>query len=75
MRSCRPAPTVALPRYVTHDTERYGPVGFTFAMVSWLFVASLLVVGAAALGAMLDRRARGVEDVPPPEEADCAIRS
>jgi uncharacterized BrkB/YihY/UPF0761 family membrane protein len=60
--------TLALPQYVSHDTERYGLVGFTFAMVSWLFAASLLVVGAAALGAMLDRRARGVEDVPPPRD-------
>jgi len=62
--------TLALPQYVNHDTERYGLVGFTFAMVSWLFAASLLVVGSAALGAMLDRRARGEEDVPPPPEEE-----
>lgn len=62
--------TIALPRYISHDTERYGLIGFTFAIVSYLFAASLLVVGAAALGAMLDRRARGVEDVaaPPDDE-------
>jgi len=63
--------SIALPRYISHDTERYGLIGFTFAVVSYLFAASLLVVGATALGAMLDRRARGVEDVPaPPEETD-----
>lgn len=60
--------TIALPRYITHDTERYGLIGFTFAIVSYLFAASLVVVGAAALGAMLDRRARGVEDVPAPPD-------
>jgi uncharacterized BrkB/YihY/UPF0761 family membrane protein len=60
--------TIALPRYISHDTDRYGLIGFTFAVVSLLFVASLLLVGATALGAMLDRRARGMENVPPPPE-------
>lgn len=60
--------TIALPQYISHDTERYGLIGFTFAIVSYLFAGLLLVVGATALGAMLDRRARGVEDVPPPPE-------
>ena len=60
--------TIAMPAYISHDTERYGLVGFTFAVVSWLFAASLVIVGTAALGAMLDRRARGAEDVPPPPD-------
>ena len=60
--------TIAMPAYISHDTDRYGLVGFTFAIVSWLFAASLLIVGTAALGAMLDRRARGAEDVPPPPD-------
>ncbi len=60
--------TITMPAYISHDTERYGLVGFTFAVVSWLFAASLVIVGTAALGAMLDRRARGAEDVPPPPD-------
>ena len=37
--------TIAMPAYISHDTERYGLVGFTFAVVSWLFAASLVIVG------------------------------
>jgi uncharacterized BrkB/YihY/UPF0761 family membrane protein len=45
-----------MPGYVSRDTDRYGLVGFTFTLVSWLFCLSLAILGAATLGALLDRR-------------------
>jgi hypothetical protein len=46
---------VIMPELVSHNTARYGLVGFTFSLVSWLFSAAVLVVAAAILGALLDR--------------------
>jgi hypothetical protein len=46
---------VIMPGLVSHNTVRYGLIGFTFSLVSWLFSAALLVVAAAILGALLDR--------------------
>jgi hypothetical protein len=46
---------VIMPNLVTQNTVRYGQIGFTFSLVSWLFSAALLVVAAAILGAQLDR--------------------
>jgi hypothetical protein len=45
-----------MPGYVSRDTDRYGLVGFTFTLVSWLFCLSLAILGAATLGALVDRR-------------------
>jgi membrane protein len=47
---------IIMPGLVTRDTDRYGLVGFTFSLVSWLFCLSLIIVGAAAMGALIDRR-------------------
>ncbi len=46
---------VVMPDLVTRNTARYGLIGFTFSLVSWLFSAAVLVVSAAILGALLDR--------------------
>jgi hypothetical protein len=46
---------VVMPELVTHNTARYGLIGFTFSLVSWLFSGAVLVVSAAILGALLDR--------------------
>lgn len=45
-----------MPDLVTHNTARYGLIGLTFSLVSWLFSAAVLVVCAAILGALADRR-------------------
>jgi len=47
-----------MPRLISRNTDRYGLIGLTFSLVSWLFVAALLIVTAAILGAELDRRLR-----------------
>jgi membrane protein len=54
---------VVMPELVTHNTARYGLVGLTFSLVSWLFSGAVLVISAAILGALLDRRA-GAEPRP-----------
>jgi hypothetical protein len=46
---------VIMPELVSHNTVRYGLIGFTFSLVTWLFSAAVLVVAAAILGALLDR--------------------
>jgi hypothetical protein len=45
-----------MPGQVTRNTARYGLIGFTFSLVSWLFAAMLLIVSAAVLGALIARR-------------------
>ncbi len=59
---------ITLPRQMAHNTDRYGLIGFTFSLVSWLFVAAAVVVAAAALGALIDRQRRRVPDVNDKEE-------
>lgn len=49
---------VAMPRLISRNTDRYGLVGLTFSLVSWLFAAALVIVAAAIVGAELDRRLR-----------------
>ena len=45
---------IVMPELVSHNTVRYGLIGFTFSVVSWLFCTALLVVSTAILGAVLD---------------------
>ena len=47
---------VIMPELVSHNTVRYGLIGFTFSLVTWLFSGAVLVVAAAILGALVDRR-------------------
>jgi membrane protein len=49
---------IVMPGLMSRNTDRYGLVGLTFSLVSWLFAAALLIVTAAILGAELDRRLR-----------------
>jgi membrane protein len=49
---------VVMPRLVSHNTDRYGMIGLTFSLVSWLFSTALVIVSATILGAELDRRLR-----------------
>jgi len=47
---------VIMPGLVSSNTERYGLIGFTFSLVTWLFSGAVLVVAAAILGALLHGR-------------------
>jgi membrane protein len=47
---------VYLSRDMTTSAERYGLVGVAFAIVSWLIVASVAVLIAAAIGAVAGER-------------------
>jgi hypothetical protein len=47
---------VIMPDLASHNTVRYGLIGLTFSLVSWLFSGAVLVVAAAILGALVDRR-------------------
>ncbi|MBF6193879.1 hypothetical protein [Nocardia implantans] len=40
---------VLLPRITTNAREHFGPLGLAFTSVSWLFVLSVVIVGAAAI--------------------------
>jgi uncharacterized BrkB/YihY/UPF0761 family membrane protein len=46
---------VVMPGLVTHNTVRYGLIGFAFSLVSWLFAGAVLLVAATILGALLAR--------------------
>jgi membrane protein len=46
---------LVMPGLVTHNTVRYGLIGFAFSLVSWLFAGAVLVVASAILGALLVR--------------------
>jgi membrane protein len=61
---------IVMPGVVSHNTERYGLIGFTFSMVSWLFVAALVVIAAAIVGKLLDEEL--VRAAVPPESGDAA---
>ena len=47
---------VYLPRSATTNVERYGLVGVTFTVLTWLFAFSLVLVTSAAWGAVLSER-------------------
>jgi uncharacterized BrkB/YihY/UPF0761 family membrane protein len=49
--------SIYLPRLIAHDVARYGLIGFTFAIVSWLIVLAVVIVGVAALSGEIDREA------------------
>jgi hypothetical protein len=53
---------IALPRILTHNTERYGLIGFAFSMVSCLFVLAGILIAAAALGSLIDEPSRELDD-------------
>ncbi|WP_040779771.1 hypothetical protein [Nocardia pneumoniae] len=40
---------ILLPRITTNAQEHFGPLGLAFTSVSWLFVMSLVIVGAASI--------------------------
>jgi membrane protein len=40
-----------VPDVASSQAERYGVVGFAFALLTWLFVQSMLIVGSAIVGA------------------------
>jgi membrane protein len=51
---------IVLPRIISHNTERYGYIGFAFSMVSWLFTGTVVIIAAAVLGRLVtaEREAR-----------------
>jgi membrane protein len=64
---------IVMPQLLTHDTVRYGLIGFAFGIVTWLFVLASVLIAAAALGSLidehthegdLDRAATAVETTP-----------
>jgi membrane protein len=61
---------IALPGMLTHSTVRYGLIGFAFTIVSYLFVASAVIIAAAALGSLVDTRQSSV-----PYDAAAATRA
>jgi len=45
-----------MPHVVAHNAERYGLIGVTFALVSWLIIIGIAIVGGAVLAAELAGR-------------------
>jgi hypothetical protein len=61
---------IVMPGMLSHNTERYGLIGFTFSLVTWLFAAALVVIASAVLGRLLDEERRGPGvGLPQPVEA------
>jgi membrane protein len=61
-----------LPSILERQTSRYGVIGVSLAIVTWLLVASGITVGVGIVGARIARAAgwlRVEEDEQPPEEA------
>lgn len=50
---------VYLPRSTTSNVERYGLVGVTFTILTWLFAFSLTLIASAAIGAVVSERRSG----------------
>ena len=55
-----------VPHLIEANTERYGVIGASFALVSWLVVASYLIVVSAVIGAELGSRSRWFTTAPRP---------
>jgi membrane protein len=55
-----------MPQLVATDAERYGLIGVTFALVSWLIVIALAVVAGAVVSAELGWRAHPLRAIPAP---------
>jgi membrane protein len=47
------ASAIYMPRTLESAADRFGFIGVAFSLVSWLFVAALVLVSAAALGSVL----------------------
>jgi membrane protein len=55
-----------LPHSTTSNVLRYGLVGVTFTILSWLFAFSLTLIASAAIGAVLTEHRRGDAAETPP---------
>jgi membrane protein len=55
-----------LPHSTTSNVRRYGLVGVTFTILTWLFAFSLTLIASAAIGAVLSERRRGDAATTPP---------
>jgi membrane protein len=53
------ASRVYMPAIMTTDAHRYGLIGATFGLVSWLYAASTVLIVCAAAGAVLAERGEG----------------
>jgi membrane protein len=57
---------VYLPRSTTSNVGRYGLVGVTFTILTWLFAFSLTLIASAAIGAVVSERRSGSTPHEPP---------
>lgn len=55
-----------MPRSVETSAEQFGTIGVAFAMLSWLIGAGVVLVLAAAGGALIDHRLGGEHEAPHP---------
>jgi len=58
---------VYLPHSTTTNVERYGLVGVTFTILTWLFAFSLTLIASAAIGAVVSERRSGNAPHAPPD--------
>jgi membrane protein len=61
-----------LPHSTTANVRRYGLVGVTFTILTWLFAFSLTLIASAAIGAVLSERRRGAAVEAPPASTESA---
>ena len=53
------ASVLYLPHTIERAAELYGLIGVTFTFITWLFTVSLVIIGAAVVGAELEEDQRG----------------
>jgi membrane protein len=53
------ASAIWMPHSVAVSAEQFGTIGIAFALLSWLVGAGMVLVVAAAGGAVIDTRMRG----------------
>ena len=56
------ASAIYLPTTFTTNAERYGLIGVAFGLVTWLFGYAAVVIGAATVAGVRDRRRHGLRD-------------
>ena len=68
MTTLSAASVIYMPRSIADSAERYGPVGVSIALVSWLVAAGFVLVGCAAVGAVLGEDRAGGPGEPEGQE-------
>jgi hypothetical protein len=48
--------SVSMPHVISRNAEKYGVIGVSFSLITWLVIAAAVIVCVAIVGAELGRR-------------------